>query len=873
MFAVALAFPDLYEIAHSHVGHKILYHMINSRPGFRAERVYAPWPDLEERLRANGRPLASLESRTPLARFGMAGFSLQYEMAHTNILNMLDLAGLPLLAADRDERFPLVAGGGPGASNPEPLADFFDLFFLGDAEASFMGDLEIVADWRRTGAPKSELFARLAGRRGVYIPSLFEPVYAGGRLVKIEPKTPGGAAPGAAAGAGSGGPVRRAAAADLENAPFPDRQISPLVKPVHDRVVVEIGRGCSRGCRFCQAGFLYRPVRERSADRVLSLIRDNLNFTGQDEAAFLSLSAGDHTQIEKMVELFMDAHSRDSVALSLPSIRAGSLRGSLARQIKRVRKTGFTIAPEAGTERLRAVVNKDLAEEDVFLAARTAFSLGWRTLKLYFMCGLPTETEEDLLSMASLAKGLKKLGRARINVGLAHFTPKPHTPFQWMPGSPPEIIKERIRTVREAMRAEGLTVRYNDPGVSFVEALLSRGDRRLGKLILEVFRSGARFEAWNDRFKLERWTDAMDRLGLDRDELIRGRSLDETLPWDHLFCGVEKSYLLRELENALAARPTPDCRQAGCLGCGACGDGVKISLASPPDKTASPDGQAGADGETEDGGRTPAGGPDEQAGPEGFGSSDAAGDTTTPGGTAPGGAAPDRGEGRPRALRPPAAPLAADCRYLARLAKDGPLVLLGHLELVEAVKRSFRRGGLRLAVSRGFHPQPKLSFLTALPLGVPSLDECLVFSLESYVPPAKIKEMLPLPKGLHLLELAALPPGKAKPRPVSCRWAVTASAPSFPGRALPGELRLSYTDPKRGPRDFRLADFVREAEPGGPLQATLTIRLGQAGTPKPLDAARVLWGLPPDQPLRLRKLRTILDTDPPESGNGFNGGV
>ncbi|MDR0356750.1 MAG: TIGR03960 family B12-binding radical SAM protein, partial [Deltaproteobacteria bacterium] len=557
LFRVALAFPDLYEIAHSHVGHKILYHMLNQTPGFSAERVYAPWLDLENKLRSRNQPLFSLESKDPLLKFDMVGFSLQYEMAYTNILNMLELAGLPFYAAERDSSYPLVVGGGPGASNPEPLADFFDFFFLGDAEASFMEDMALISDWRREKAPKSELFERLAGRPGIYAPSLFEPKYDRQTFLGVEPKKYPYAA--------------RAVASSLSGAPFPACQIAPFVKPVHDRAVVEIGRGCTRGCRFCQAGFLYRPVRERSSAEVLSLVGKNLKATGQDEAAFLSLSAGDHTQIEAMVEGFMDEHAEKSVALSLPSLRVKSLSDNLARQIKRVRKTGFTLAPEAGTERLRAVINKDLTEEDVFRSVELASQLGWKTIKLYFMAGLPTETEEDLLAIVDLCRKLKKRTRANLNIGLAHFTPKAHTPFQWAPGADPETIRARLAVVRQAARQPGLNVRYNDPAVSFAEGLLSRGDRRLGPLLLKVFQKGARFEAWNDRFNLHLWLEASQELGLDLDALLQPKNLDDALPWDHLFCGVTKKFLISELKKAERAETSPDCRLAGCLNCGACG--------------------------------------------------------------------------------------------------------------------------------------------------------------------------------------------------------------------------------------------------------------------------------------------------------------
>jgi radical SAM family uncharacterized protein/radical SAM-linked protein len=812
LFRVALAFPDLYEIAHSHLGHKILYHMINGRRGFSAERVYAPWLDLEEKLRASGRPLVSLESARPVGDFDLIGFSLQYEMGYTNILNMLDLAGLNPLAAERGQDAPLVAGGGPGASNPEPLADFFDIFFLGDAEASFMEDLEIIKNWRKEKAPKGELFDRLAGRPGVYAPSLFRPVYERGRLVAIEPKKPGH------------GQVVRAVAPSLKGAPFPDCQISPLVKPVHDRVVVEIGRGCSRGCRFCQAGFLYRPVRERTAGEVLELIQKNLDFTGQDEAAFLSLSAGDHSQIEAMVEGFMDRHARSSVSLSLPSLRVKSLSKGLARQIKRVRKTGFTLAPEAGTERLRAVINKDLTEEDIFQAAKIAFDLGWNTLKLYFMAGLPTETDDDLRAIVNLSKQIKRLSKARINVGLAHFTPKAHTPFQWEPGSDVGTIKARLNLVREASRQPGLTVRFNDPGVSFVEGLLSRGDRRLGRLLLEVFRRGARFEAWNDHFKLDHWLGAMEDLGFDQGEFLRARDPDETLPWDHLDCGPDRDYLLAELAKAKAGQTTGDCRQIGCQGCGACQGPAKIDLAAALEPTPT---QAGAD---------------EPLVP---------GTSTGGGGTEPGQTKTVVKKGPPD----------TEFRYLARFTKDGAMTLLGHLEMVESFKRSFRRAGLELTVSQGFHPHPKVSFLTALPLGVASLDECLIFSLKAFVPTEDLMSAISLPQGLAFQSLVPLPPEGPKPRALASRWLIESQDPVFLSPPLFSGARLSYTDPKRGPRDFPLDDYIWEASNPDPFRALLTIRIGLEGTPKPLETAKIVWSLEPTFKARLTKLATILDTD------------
>ncbi|MDR1676967.1 MAG: TIGR03960 family B12-binding radical SAM protein [Deltaproteobacteria bacterium] len=840
LFSVALAFPDLYEIAHSHLGHKILYHMINSRPGFSAERVYAPWLDLEEKLRREKRPLVSLESAIPLAEFDLIGFSLQYEMGYTNILNMLELAGLNPLAADRPEGSPLVVGGGPGASNPEPLADFFDFFFLGDAEASLLEDFEILKEWRYEKAPKKELFERLAGRSGLYVPSLFEPVYEKGRLIQINPLRKDHSR------------VTRAVATSLKGAPFPTCQISPLVKPVHDRVVVEIGRGCSRGCRFCQAGFLYRPVRERGAEEVLDLIQKNLDFTGQDEAAFLSLSAGDHSQIETMVRLFMDSHSQSSVSLSLPSLRVKSLSDNLARQIKRVRKTGFTLAPEAGTDRLRAVINKDLTEEDIFQACEIAFRLGWKTLKLYFMAGLPTETEEDLRAIVSLCRRIKRLAKAKINIGLAHFTPKAHTPFQWQPGSPVSLIQSRLSVVREASRQPGLSVRFNDPGVSFIEALLSRGDRRLGRLLSEVHQRGARFEAWSDHFNLSYWTGAIEDLGIKTEEYLREKDLSETLPWDHLFCGVDKDYLIHELNKSLKAETTADCRQIGCQGCGACSDSAKIDLAAPFDRLKTEEaGQLKESSEGDEKADIPTITVQNSQGPNEF-------TNNTP------------SVGRKPKGQTKAEPI-LEYRYLGRFAKDGPMAFLGHLEMIEAFKRSFRRSSLELTISQGFHPHPKLSFLTALPLGVTSLDECLIFSLKNFFWPKDILSKLSLPNGLAVKTLKILDLSEAKPRALASRWLIVSKEPVFIKAPLSSDTRLSYTDQKRGLRDFLLSDYILEASSDDPYRAVLTIKIGQEGTPKPIEAAKSLWSLEPDFQACLIKLATVLDTDPPIKAQALAG--
>ncbi len=845
MLRVALAFPDVYEIAHGHLGHKILYSMLNSAPGFSAERVYAPWPDWEQVLRAKSQPLTSLEQRRPLKDFDVLGFSLQYELGYANILNMLEMGGLPLRAAERGADMPLVAAGGPGAYNPEPLADFFDIFFLGDAERSFMADMEIISQWRAEGASKEELWSRLAGRPGIYIPSLFKPHYtAEGRFRSIEPLRPGYEK------------VRRAAVGDLNAAPFPLCQITPLIKPVHDRIVVEIGRGCSRGCRFCQAGYVYRPVRERSRETVLELARRNLASSGQDEVSFLSLSAGDHTQIGALVSSFMDEYAAKTVALSLPSLRVKSMSGHLARQIKRVRKTGFTLAPEAGSQRLRDVINKDLTDDDLFAAAETAFSLGWRTLKLYFMVGLPTETEEDYRAVAELIRRLKKMGRAQLNLGVAHFTPKAHTPFQWQPGATAAEIETRLFAFREAVRSPGLTPKWNAPGASWVESLLARGDRRLGRVLERVWRAGARFEAWGDRFDVRLWREALAAEKLPEELFLAPYSEEaDILPYQHLDAGVTREFLLEELAKSRRGETTGDCRFDTCHNCGACEKGLSINLAQKSAETPPFTREPYK-------GSHPSRHPGESRDP--LPVNDIIGQKSDVLEMGPGFRRDDEERGRDGGRRDKPRNGEIPAVFLINFKKQGRAAYLGHLELVELFKRAFRRAGLKLAQSEGFHPQPKISFLTALPLGVESADEYVrvvtagIYGAEDLL--ARLSEELP--EDVVLKGARLLPPNRSKPKVSAVVWRVSASRPVFaPGPPLHPEAVLEYTDKKGRAKSFTLSDFVvgGEAASDG-RRVELVIRPGLEGTPKPVPAALALWGLEEDAAeFELYKTGTILE--------------
>lgn len=558
----ALAFPDTYEIGMSNLGVRILYEILNRRPDTVAERVFAPWVDMESEMRQHGLPLFALESRTPLKDFDILGFSLGYELTYTNVLNMLDLAGIPVPASERGEDHPLVIAGGCCTVNPEPMADFIDAFAIGEGEEVIHEIVEVFKQHRSSG--RSALLRELANVPGVYIPSLYDVSYnADGTLREVRPNE-GGIPP----------TVSKRLVYDLDSAEYIEAPVMPFVETVHDRIPLEVMRGCSRGCRFCQAGMIYRPVRQRSREKLMDLAEVLSANTGYDEMALLSLSTADYEGIEELVRCLIDKYEAQRIGISLPSIRADAQCVELASQIQRVRKSGLTLAPEAGTQRLRDVINKNVTEDDLLAAAEAAFRCGWKRIKLYFMIGLPTETDDDLIGIAHLARDVYRVGckmgfKPAVNLSVAGFVPKPHTPFQWRAQDAVEEIQRKQGILMKALREKHVSMSWHDARTSHLEATLARGDRRVGKAILAAWKRGCRFDAWDEHFEYSKWMESLAEVGLDPAFYAnRHREYDEVLPWDHIDCGISRQFLIQEDKCAEAGKVTEDCRLGKCAGCG-----------------------------------------------------------------------------------------------------------------------------------------------------------------------------------------------------------------------------------------------------------------------------------------------------------------
>ena len=564
---MALCFPDVYEIGMSNTGMRILYRVLNDMSGVWCERVFAPWFDMRDEMRRNSLPLWALESGDTLDRFDAVGFSIGYEMAYTTVLEMLSLSGLPLRSRDRESLTPMIFAGGSACCNGEPMAEFFDLMVVGEGEDVDREVLELLRRAKREGWAKSEFLREASRIGGVYVPSLYEPEYNGdGTLASVSPRQ------------GAPERVTKRIIEDFENSCFPADAIVPNTEIVHDRVGLELFRGCIRGCRFCQAGHIYRPVRARSVDKLLAQGKEALARSGYQEITLLSLSTSDYRGLNDLCDGLLEYCEPRGIGLSLPSLRADNFSMEITERVQKVRRSGLTFAPEAGTQRLRDVINKNVTEEELLRSCAAAFRGGWNGIKLYFMLGLPTETDEDVLGIAELADRVvhcwrenasNKARGLRVTVSTSCFVPKPHTPFQWEPQVTREEYLRRVNLLRDNMKARAVTYNWHDAETSFTEAVLSRGDRRVGDLIEGIWRRGGYLESWSEGFDLSRWTESARELGMDLSFYAnRERALCETLPWDHIDMGVKKSHFVHEYEQAHKGLLSPDCR-AKCSGCGA----------------------------------------------------------------------------------------------------------------------------------------------------------------------------------------------------------------------------------------------------------------------------------------------------------------
>ena len=565
----AFLFPDTYEVGMSHLGMKILYHAINARDDAWCERVFSPWVDMADLMRRDGIPLFTLESRTPVREFDLLGITLQYEMSFTNILEALDLSGIPLRSADRTEG-PFIICGGPCAFNPEPLVPFVDLVALGDGEEETQQTIDLYKQWKAAGLPRSEYLRMAAHIPGIYVPSLYDVCYNDDGTVRSVTPKPGSGAPEV---------VKKALVKDLDSATYPEKLIVPYGEIIHNRIMLEIFRGCTRGCRFCQAGMIYRPIRERSVERLMQMADSLVSSTGYDEISLMSLSSGDYSCLPELAHRMVERFAARRVRISLPSQRIDTVLTDTLKETQKVKKTALTLAPEAGTQRLRDVINKGVTEADLIRSVTDAFEQGWSAVKLYFMLGLPTETDEDVLGIADLAEKVRrcyfsvpKERRApglRITVSASVFVPKNDTPFQWAPQLDYETVVHRQQLLRQTLsKVKGVDFKYHAPDLSYIEAVFARGDRRLGDAMERAWRMGCRFDGWSDQFRYDLWLKAFEAEGINPDfYALRPRTTDEVFPWDHLDCGVTKAYLLREWEKAQRAECTMDCRK-GCTGCG-----------------------------------------------------------------------------------------------------------------------------------------------------------------------------------------------------------------------------------------------------------------------------------------------------------------
>ena len=670
-----LAFPDTYEVGMSHLGLQILYSILNEIPYVAAERCFAPWPDREKQLRDGKIPLTSLESQMRLTDFDIVGFSLQYELSYTNVLNMLDLGGIPLTRKERKEGHPLVIAGGPCCFNPAPLVDFIDAFVIGEGEEVVGEIMAAICAGKKDSLSRNNLIEQLAKIPGIYVPT----VHGKDQIIK------------------------KRNIVDLNLWKHPVRPIVPLMQTIHDRITLEIARGCTRGCRFCQAGMLWRPYRERNASLLMEMAERMLQETGHEEISLLSLSSGDYSCIEPLVQNLMNRYHSRRIALALPSLRVESLNTTLMEEIKRTRKTSFTLAPEAGTDKMRLIINKGNTSEDLLSTVDKIFAAGWKSIKLYFMLGLPNETKEDWEGIVNLGyEALRAANnRGQVTISLSTFVPKPHTPFQWQRQISLEETYERQDFIRKRIKNRNLSVKWHDAKMSLLEGIFSRGNESAGVLLEAAFRKGCRFDGWTEILRFDLWQEAIAETGINPEDFTRERKIDERLPWDNIDCGVTREFLLEEKQKSENQTVTDDCRFSDCQNCGVCDFSTTKNIFAAKDEIKTVQ----------------------------------------------------------SSLPLPDAAIGTEKKYRLTFSKIGHSRFLSHLELSQALVRALRRSSLALAYSFGYHPHPKISFATATAVGMGSRQEYADITAQEYLSDLNLLKSeinSALPEGIEILEISKL---------------------------------------------------------------------------------------------------------------------